>query len=151
MVGNGLRGFTGTEIAVKVDFPASPLLLDPNAITDQALAHANLPMVTGEVVKKALGADAEQWVAPTAWTALRDAIQADPKILAQTVTIRPPAATALDLAAKGDGSPAAEASVAPRDKAGLLATGTNWMTGRAQSRERVCAYRLIAVDAGNIK
>ncbi|APL93119.1 phosphate ABC transporter permease PstA [Sphingobium indicum] len=126
MVGNGLRGFTGTEIAVKVDFPASPLLLDPNAITDQALANANLPMVTGEVVKKALGADAEQWVAPTAWTALRDAIKADPKILAQTVTIRLPAATAIDLAAKGDGSPEAEAAVARLDKAGLLTTGINW-------------------------
>ena len=42
MLGNGLRGFTRTEIAVTVDFPASPLLLDPNAITDQALANANL-------------------------------------------------------------------------------------------------------------
>ncbi|EQA96680.1 phosphate ABC transporter permease PstA [Sphingobium indicum] len=126
MVGNGLRGFTGTEIAVKVDFPASPLLLDPNAITDQALANANLPMVTGEVVKKALGANAEDWVAPTAWTALRDAIKADPKILAQTVTIRLPAATAIDLAAKGDGSPEAEAAVARLDKAGLLTTGINW-------------------------
>src|SRR3546814_9759391 len=98
----------------------------PNAITDQALANANLPMVTGEVVKKALGADAEQWVAPTAWTALRDAIKADPKILAQTVTIRLPAATAIDLAAKGDGSPEAEAAVARLDKAGLLTTGINW-------------------------
>src|SRR3546814_20124367 len=83
----------------------------PNAITDQALANANLPMVTGEVVKKALGADAEKWVAPTAWTALRDAIKADPKILAQTVTLRLPAATATDQAAKGDGSPEAEEAV----------------------------------------
>lgn len=64
MMGNGLRGFTRTEIAVKIDFPASPLLLDPNAITDQSLANANLPMVTGDVVKKALGADAEEWVSP---------------------------------------------------------------------------------------
>ncbi|AEG49227.1 phosphate ABC transporter, inner membrane subunit PstA [Sphingobium chlorophenolicum L-1] len=126
MMGNGLRGFTRTEIAVKVDFPASPLLLDPNAITDQALANANLPMVTGEVVKKALGANAEEWVSPTAWTVLRDAIKADPKILAQTVTIKLPAATAIDLAAKSDGSPEAEAAVARLKKAGLLTTGVNW-------------------------
>ena len=46
MVGNGMRGFTRTEIALKVDFPASPLLLDPANITDEALANANLPMVT---------------------------------------------------------------------------------------------------------
>jgi len=126
MLGNGLRGFTRTEIAVKVDFPASPLLLDPNAITDQALANANLPMVTGAVVKKALGADTEEWVSPTAWIVLRDAIKADPKILSQTVTLKLPAATAIDLAAKSKGSPEAEAAVARLDKAGLLTTGVNW-------------------------
>ncbi|UZW55316.1 phosphate ABC transporter permease PstA [Sphingobium sp. JS3065] len=126
MMGNGLRGFTRTEIAVTVDFPASPLLLDPNAITDQALANANLPMVTGEVVKKALGADAEEWVSPTAWAALRDAIKADPRILSQTVTIQLPAATAVDLAAKSEGSPEAEAAVDRLNKAKLLTTGINW-------------------------
>lgn len=125
MMGNGLRGFTRTEIAVKVDFPASPLLLDPSAITDQALANANLPMVTGEVVKKALGADAEEWVSPTAWTVLRDRIKADPKILSQTVTIKLPAATAIDLAAKSKGSPEAEAAVDRLNKTGLLTTGFN--------------------------
>ncbi|HEX7876636.1 MAG TPA: phosphate ABC transporter permease PstA [Sphingobium sp.] len=125
MMGNGLRGFTRTEIAVKVDFPASPLLLDPNAVTDQALVNANLPMVTGEVVKKALGADAEEWVSPTAWVTLRDAIKADPKILSRTETIQLPASTAVDLAAKSDGSPEAEAAVARLNKAGLLSTGFN--------------------------
>jgi len=125
MMGNGLRGFTRTEIAVKVDFPASPLLLDPNTITDQALANANLPMVTGEVVKKALGAHAEEWVSPTAWTVLRDAIKADPKILSQTVTIKLPAQTSIDLAAKSKGSPEAEAAVDRLNRAGLLSTGFN--------------------------
>ncbi|WP_022681342.1 phosphate ABC transporter permease PstA [Sphingobium bisphenolivorans] len=125
MLGNGLRGFTRTEIAVKIDFPASPLLLDPNAITDQALANANLPMVTGEVVKKALGPDSEEWISPNAWTVLRDAIKADPKILGRTETIRLPASTAVDLAAKSDGSPEAEAAVARLQKADLISTGFN--------------------------
>lgn len=125
MMGNGLRGFTRTEIAVKIDFPASPLLLDPNAITDQALANANLPMVTGDVVKKALGADAEEWVSPTAWVVLRDAIKADPGILSRTETIKLPASTTIDLAAKSEGSPEAEAAVARLNKAGLLTTGFN--------------------------
>jgi len=126
MLGNGLRGFTRTEIAVKVDFPASPLLLDPNAITDQSLANANLPMVTGEVVKRALGPNAEEWVSPTAWTVLRDKIKADPKILSRTETISLPASTAVDLAAKSNGSPEAEATVTQLNKAGLLSTGINW-------------------------
>ncbi|GLV27947.1 phosphate transport system permease protein PstA [Sphingobium sp. TomTYG75] len=125
MMGNGLRGFTRTEIAVKIDFPASPLLLDPNAITDQSLANANLPMMTGDVVKKALGADAEEWVSPTAWVVLRDAIKADPGILSRTETIKLPASTTIDLAAKSEGSPEAEAAVERLNKAGLLTTGFN--------------------------
>ena len=131
MLGNGLRGFTRTEIAVKVDFPASPLLLDPNAITDQALANANLPMVTGDVVKKALGANAEDWVSPTAWIVLRDAIKADPSILSRTETLKLPASTTVDLAAKSEGSPEAEAAVEQLNRAGLLTTGfnTGFLTG----------------------
>ena len=76
MVGNGMRGFTRTEIALKVDFPASPLLLDPANITDEALANANLPMVTSTVAQKALGKDADAMISPSAWIAIRDAIKA---------------------------------------------------------------------------
>ncbi|WP_298399740.1 phosphate ABC transporter permease PstA [Sphingobium sp.] len=126
MMGNGLRGFTRTEIALQVDFPASPLLLDPNAITDEALANANLPMVTGEVAKKALGGDADVLLSPTAWISIRDAIKADPKILGRTETISVPASTAIDLAAKSKGSPEAEAEVARLKQQGVLSTGINW-------------------------
>ncbi|QGP78888.1 phosphate ABC transporter permease PstA [Sphingobium sp. CAP-1] len=125
MMGNGLRGFTRTEIALKIDFPASPLLLDPNAITDEALNQANLPMVTGAVAKKALGADADALLAPTAWVSIRDAIRADPKILGRTETIDVPASTAIDLAAKSKGSPEAEAQVARLKQQGVLSTAFN--------------------------
>ena len=126
MMGNGLRGFTRTEIALKIDFPASPLLLDPAAITDEALANANLPTVTGNVAKKALGADADALLSPTAWIAVRDAIKADPTILSRTETIAVPASTTIDLAAKSDATPEAEAAVDRLRKAGLLTTGFNW-------------------------
>ena len=131
MLGNGLRGFSQTDIAVKVDFPASPILLDPAAITDQALANANLPMVTGEVVKKALGPDAGEWVSPAAWTVVRDAIKADPEILSRTETLTLPASTAIDLAAKSEGTPEAEAAVERLKKADLLSTSfnTGFLTG----------------------
>ncbi len=125
MMGNGLRGFTRTEIAVTVDFPASPLLLDPKAITDEALANANLPMVTSMVAKKALGPDADRLLSPSGWTALRDAIKADPEILGRTETIDIPASTAIDLAAKSEGSAEDEAAVARLKQAGLLETGFN--------------------------
>ena len=125
MMGNGLRGFTRTEIALQVDFPASPLLLDPATITDQALANANLPMVTGEVAKKVLGADADTLLSPNAWVTIRDAIKADPTILSRTETISVPASTALDLAAKSSGSPEMESAVTRLKQAGLLSTGFN--------------------------
>ncbi|SCW41249.1 phosphate ABC transporter membrane protein 2, PhoT family (TC 3.A.1.7.1) [Sphingobium faniae] len=123
MMGNGLRGFTRTEIALQVDFPASPLLLDPGNITDQGLAGANLPMVTSEVAKKTLGPDADALIAPTAWTSVRDAIKANPRILSRSETIRVPASTAIDLAAKSKGSPEAEAAVARLKQQGVLSTG----------------------------
>lgn len=126
MMGNGLRGFTRTEIALQIDFPASPLLLDPANITDAALANANLPMVTGQVAKEALGADADALLSSTAWISIRDAIKADPAILGRTVTIRIPASTTIDLAAKHEGAPEAEAAVERLRKAGLLTTGFNW-------------------------
>jgi phosphate transport system permease protein len=126
MMGNGLRGFTRTEIALKVDFPASPMLLDPQAITDEALANANLPMVTSSVAEKQLGEGADALLAPTAWTSLRDAIKADPTILNRTEVIRVPASTDIDLAAKSDGTPAAEAAVKRLNQAGILSTGFNW-------------------------
>ena len=126
MMGNGLRGFTRTEIALKVDFPASPLLLDPQAITDEALANANLPMVTSTVAEKTLGKEADAWLAPTAWISVRDAIKADPTILNRTEVIRVPASTDIDLAAKSDGTPAAEAAVKRLKQAGILSTGFNW-------------------------
>ncbi|WP_062732923.1 phosphate ABC transporter permease PstA [Sphingobium abikonense] len=126
MMGNGLRGFTRTEIALNVDFPASPMLLDPQAITDEALANANLPMVTSSVAEKQLGEGADALLAPTAWTSLRDAIKADPTILNRTEVIRVPASTDIDLAAKSDGTPAAEAAVKRLNQAGILSTGFNW-------------------------
>jgi phosphate transport system permease protein len=126
MMGNGLRGFTRTEIALKVDFPASPLLLDPRAVTDEALNKANLPIVTGDLARKALGKDAEEWLSPSAWIVLRNAIKADPAMLSRTETVQLPAATAIDLAAKGNGSPDAEAAVARLKQAGLLSTDFNW-------------------------
>ncbi len=126
MMGNGLRGFTRTEIALKVDFPAAPLLLDPDTITNEALANANLPMVTSAVARKTLGKDADALLSPTAWVSIRDAIKADPTILSRTETIRIPASTEIDLAAKSDGSPEAEAAVPRLKQAGILSTGFNW-------------------------
>ena len=125
MMGNGLRGFTRTEVALKVDFPTSPLLLDPAAITDQALANANLPMVTSQAAQKAMGKNADALLSPNAWLSIRDAIKADPTILNRVATIHVPASTGVDLAAKSKGSPENEAAFQHLKAAGLVSTGFN--------------------------
>ncbi|MDX3900804.1 MAG: phosphate ABC transporter permease PstA [Sphingobium sp.] len=125
MIGNGINGFTRTEIALKVDFPASPIMLDPAAITDQALADANLPTVTSDAARKMLGKEADALLSPNAWTAVRDAIKADPAILKRVETIDVPASTGLDLAAKTDGAPEMEAAYQRLKAAGVVSTGFN--------------------------
>ncbi|WP_336973938.1 phosphate ABC transporter permease PstA [Sphingobium aromaticiconvertens] len=125
MMGNGLRGFTRTEIALKIDFPTSPLLLDPATISDHALANANLPMVTSQAAQKLLGKDADALLSPNAWLSIRDAIKADPTILSRVATISVPASTGLDLAAKSTGSPDNEAAYQRLKTEGLVSTGFN--------------------------
>lgn len=126
MVGNGVRGFTRTEITLKIDFPASPIMLDPKAITDAALANANLPVVTSQVAKQQLGKEGDRLLSPSAWLAVRDAIKANPRILSQSVTISVPASTNLDLAAKGSGTPEFESEYARLKQTGIVHTGINW-------------------------
>jgi phosphate transport system permease protein len=125
MIGNGARGFTRTEIALPVDFRTAPLVLDPAAVNDQALAQANLPMVTAQAAVAALGKGGDDLISPNAWLSLRDAIKADPSILSRKVSIAVPASTVIDLAAKSDASPEAEAAYAKLKRGGLVSTGFN--------------------------
>lgn len=129
MMSSGLSGFTRTEIAVKIDFPKAPMLIDPAVLkggnADQALANANLPAVVGQAADTALGAGGDQWLAPNAWLTVRDAIKADPAILQRVATLKLPASDAMDIAAKGKGTADAEAAYARLSAAGLTSRSFN--------------------------
>jgi phosphate transport system permease protein len=129
MMGSGLRGFTRTEVALPIDFGTAAILIDPATLkgsnADQALAGANLPAVTSTAAQAALGKDADKLLSPNAWLSVRDAIKADPSILQKKVTITVPASTAIDLAAKSNGSPEAEGAYAKLEQSGLVSTGFN--------------------------
>ncbi|MET0248849.1 MAG: phosphate ABC transporter permease PstA [Sphingobium sp.] len=125
MLGAGLRGFTRTEITVRIDFPASELQLAPAAVNARSLIAANLPAVVGDAADKALGTGGATLLSPGAWLTLRDAILDDPSIVGRVETISLPASTEIDLAAKTGGSPESEAAVERLRKAGLLSTGFN--------------------------
>jgi phosphate transport system permease protein len=129
MVGNGIRGFTRTEIALPIDFRSAPLVIDPATLkggnADQVLANANLPTVTANAAEAALGANGDALLSPNAWLTVRDAIKADPSILTKQVTLSVPASTAIDLAAKSTGSADAEAAYTKLKAAGKVSTGFN--------------------------
>tara|TARA_R110000787_G_scaffold31133_3_gene82828 strand:+ start:188 stop:1468 length:1281 start_codon:yes stop_codon:yes gene_type:complete len=129
MLGNGLSGFTRTEIAVKFDFAQAPIVVDPTLLkdgnADLALANANLPAVTTQAAVAALGPDGDDLVSSHAWLSVRDAIKQDPSILQRVETIRLPAASEIDMAAKGKASAAAEAAYARLKQAGLVSRNFN--------------------------
>ncbi len=129
MLGNGLSGFTRTQIDVRFDFPKSQILVDPAMLTggnaDIALSNANLPEATAQAAQAALGPGGNELIASHAWLSVRDAIKDDPSILQRTVTLRLPASAEIDVAAKGDASPQAEAAHARLQAAGLVSRGFN--------------------------
>ncbi len=129
MIGNGARGFTRTEIALPIDFQHSAILIDPAALKignpDQVLANANLPAVVDKAADLAFGKDGARMISPSAQTAVREAIIANPEILTGKATISVPASEGIDLANKGKGNAADEAAVTRLTRAGALSTGFN--------------------------
>lgn len=129
MMGNGLSGFTRTEVEVKFDFPKAPIVIDPAALkvgnADMVLANANLPAVTSQAAIAALGKGGDELVASHAWLTVREAIKADPSILQRAVTLRLPASAAIDLAAKGGGDTATEAAYARLQQQGVTSRAFN--------------------------
>ena len=71
MIGNGIRGFTQTSIALPIDFRSAPVVIDPVMLrdgnADMVLANANLPAVTLAAAQSALGPDAEKLISSNSW------------------------------------------------------------------------------------
>lgn len=127
MVGNGLRGFTQTELPLDLDFPA----LTGGASASQfegPNAEANLKSLgVQEIVDAGIdiqyGENSELFSAG-AWKAVRSAILQNPNIVEQKTTLTLPVESEIDVAYKSDGSKAAEQIVAKFDNE--LSTGFNW-------------------------
>ena len=130
MVMQGASGFVETRVALPVDLAAAALPIEPARVVgrgaDLALAGAGLEGAVSSAATKAFGKDGTGLLSDGAWAVVRDAIKADPSILSRTETIALPASTGIDLAAKSEGPPEAEAAVARLEKAGVLTTGFNW-------------------------
>ncbi|GGE91405.1 phosphate ABC transporter permease PstA [Sphingomonas prati] len=113
MLGQGLRGFTQTELRLPMDFPAARLALDPATLAGPnaraALAAVDLEGATARAADRAYGTGGYKLLSDGAWLSVRSAIQADPQILTRRADIWVPTSTVIDLAAKGDADAEAEA------------------------------------------
>lgn len=129
MLANGIGGFSRTEIKLPVDFPKAGLTLDATRLSgpgaDLALAGAGIQGATDGAAIAAFGKDGDRLISDGAWLSVRAAVKADPTLLRGRATIAVPASDAIDIAAKGEGFPEAEAQVAKLKAAGVLTTGFN--------------------------
>ncbi|CUS44464.1 MAG: phosphate ABC transporter permease PstA [Pseudomonadota bacterium] len=129
MMANGLGGFSRTEIKLPIDFPRAGLTLDTSRLSgpgaDLALAGAGIQDATDTAAIAAFGKDGDKLISDGAWLKVRSAVKADPTLLRGRATIAVPASDSIDIAAKGKGSPEAEAIVARLKAAGALTTGFN--------------------------
>ncbi len=127
MLMQGLGGFTETRIAVPIDLGAARLAVTPAQMegrgADLALAGAGLKGTVDTAAARAFG-DATI-MSDGAWLRVRDAIKADPSLLSRRATFELPAASGLDVAAKGQGTAAAEATLAGLKQRGVVSRGLN--------------------------
>jgi phosphate transport system permease protein len=130
MVGNGIRGFTQTEVRLDIDFPKSQLFLDPATLkgfgAEAALAGADIDGAVRTAATERWGPAGAELLSDNAWLQVRDEIRRDPAILSTRHSFWLPAATAIDIAAKSDAAPAAEQFHSRLEEADAVRTGINW-------------------------
>lgn len=128
MVGNGLRGFTQTELPVEIDFPA----MTGGASADQfkgANGPANLRTlgvqdIVNTSVQIQYGEEGSELFSAGGWQAVNQEILKNPQIVETKATLYLPVESEIDVAFKGSGSETAEDMVAElKDQ---LSTGFNW-------------------------
>jgi phosphate transport system permease protein len=125
MIANGARGFTRSEVALTLDFPAMGLEVERSHLSspgaDLALSGAGLQ----DRVETAAAIPADYSLASdNAWIVVRDAIKAKPALLDGKAVIWVPASTAIEMGARGEGPLTGEAQ--KLRSAGALRTGFNW-------------------------
>ena len=129
MLWQGASGFRQTRVALPIDLAAAKLMVTPAQLkgrgADLALAGAGLEGIVDRAAVQAYGGAGTDLLSDGAWLVVRDAIKRDPAVLTGRVTIDVPVDSALDVAAKRDGTTQAEAIIARLKARGVLTTGWN--------------------------
>lgn len=130
MLGQGLRGFQRTEIAVEFDFPAltsgttAASINGPNA--DAALNSMDIPGLVELAISEQYAQYGDSLLTPSAAVNVRQMLLENPDLVTSKQILWLPADTRLDIAYKRSGEPAAEKTVAALSQKDALRTGFNW-------------------------
>ena len=130
MMGQGLRGFQRTEIAVDFDFPAltsgatAASISGPNA--DAALNSMDIPGIVELAVSEQYGELSEGLLTTGAAGNARQMLLDNPSLVTAKQQLWLPVDSRLDVAFKRDGEPAAEQTVTALAQKDALRTGFNW-------------------------
>lgn len=130
MMGQGLRGFQRTEIAVDFDFPAltsgttAAAISGPNA--DAALNSMDVPGIVELAVAQQYGDMSEGLLTSGAAGNVRQMLMDNPGLVTSKQQLWLPVDSRLDVAFKRDGEAAAEQTVAALAQKNALRTGFNW-------------------------
>jgi len=130
MLGQGLRGFQRTEIAVDFDFPALTSGTTAAAISgsnaDAALNSMDVPGIVELAVAQQYGDISEGLLTSGAAGNVRQMLMDNPGLVTSKQQLWLPVDSRLDVAFKRDGEPAAEQTVAALAQKDALRTGFNW-------------------------
>ena len=130
MLGQGLRGFQRTEIAVDFDFPAltsgttAAAISGPNA--DAALNSMDVPGIVELAVAQQYGDINEGLLTAGAAGNVRQMLIENPSLVTSKQQLWLPVDSRLDVAFKRNGEPAAEQTVSALAQKDALRTGFNW-------------------------
>jgi phosphate transport system permease protein len=130
MAAKGLSGFSETRISLPINTGQMIVGIDEASLSGddgrRLLAQADLPAIISLAAEQAYGPEAQSWFGEAAARSLTDHIINDPELVRGEHRFALPASSAIDVAAKGDGSEDAEAAVARLEQAGALSSGVAW-------------------------
>lgn len=130
MLGQGVRGFQQTQIALDIDFPALASGANPATISgtnaEQALTALNLPSIVDQAATAQYGSQGTEWLSSDAAIVVRAMLRENPSLVATKAQLWLPAASSIDIAYKHQGEAAAERQVAALKAKGDLASRFNW-------------------------
>jgi phosphate transport system permease protein len=130
MLGQGLRGFQRTEIAVNFDFPAltsgttAAAISGPSA--DAALNSMDVPGIVELAIAQQHGDISDGLLTTGAAGNVRQMLIDNPGLVTSKQQLWLPVDSRLDVAFKRDGEPAAEQTVSALAQKDALRTGFNW-------------------------